>query len=176
MRWAIALRDWLPLVLQSVEPFMSEDDIDKGSRWFNEISRELDASDFGIVCVTRENLDAPWINFEAGALSKSVVDAHVIPLVQSLSPGELPAPLGQFNAATTSADDVFRVLRSINGATQKPISDTRLRTTFDRFWSELEGAFEKAKQVGEHPVAEPVRSMEEMLEEICLRSDHSLGG
>jgi hypothetical protein len=66
---ASALRDWLPLVINSVEPFMSSRDISAGARWQVEIARQLDTTDFGIVCVTRENQASKWLNFEAGALA-----------------------------------------------------------------------------------------------------------
>jgi hypothetical protein len=52
---AVALRDWLPSVLQSVEPYISSEDIDKGARWSTDISQELEDSSFGIICVTPEN-------------------------------------------------------------------------------------------------------------------------
>lgn len=71
-RWvADALRDWLPAVLQSVKPWMSAD-IKKGTRGQTTISDKLDKVKVGIVCLTPENLQEPWILFEAGALSKAV--------------------------------------------------------------------------------------------------------
>jgi len=50
---ALALREWLPLVMNSVEPFVSAKDIYAGTRWQLEISAQLEATNFGIVCVTR---------------------------------------------------------------------------------------------------------------------------
>ena len=67
---AVALRDWLPSVIQLLEPYVSSEDIDKGARWSTDIAAELAGSDWGILCVTKENVQAPWLNFEAGALSK----------------------------------------------------------------------------------------------------------
>lgn len=34
---AKSLREWLPKVIQSLEPWISASDIDKGSRWLKEI-------------------------------------------------------------------------------------------------------------------------------------------
>ena len=72
LEMAFALRDWLKNVIQVTKPFVSEKDICMGSRWFNDISNELDDTHFGIVCVTPGNKEEPWLNFESGALGKSV--------------------------------------------------------------------------------------------------------
>jgi hypothetical protein len=68
---AEALKDWLPRVIQSLRPYVSSEDIDKGTRWSNDISSELASSQIGIVCVTQNSLNAVWTHFEAGALYKS---------------------------------------------------------------------------------------------------------
>jgi hypothetical protein len=52
---AEALWDWLPLVLQIVEPWMSAEDVEKGSPWESEIMGKLDEANVGIVCLTPEN-------------------------------------------------------------------------------------------------------------------------
>jgi hypothetical protein len=77
------LREWLPLVINEIEPFMSSEDIDKGTRGLNIIASELQDSDHGVVVVTEENFERPWINFEAGALSKVVEGSRVTPLLRS---------------------------------------------------------------------------------------------
>src|ERR1700743_130514 len=81
---ADVLRNWLPLVLHYVEPWMSDVDIDAGDRWADAVAKELEASNFGIICVTRENISSPWILFEAGALAKSLKGSRVIPLLFAL--------------------------------------------------------------------------------------------
>ena len=69
---AKAFRDWLPLVLHYAEPWVSDADIEAGERWAQSVAGELAASTFGVVCVTSENVNSPWVLFEAGALAKSL--------------------------------------------------------------------------------------------------------
>lgn len=66
---ADAVRQWLPGVLQFVKPYFTPSDIEKGAKWASNIAGELESSDIGIICLTKENLDKPWILFESGALS-----------------------------------------------------------------------------------------------------------
>lgn len=95
---AEALRDWLPYVIQEVEPFMSSEDIVAGARWQDELATQLDESRFGILCVTQDNQSAPWLNFEAGAIAKQLGLNRVVPLAIDLRLAELRPPLGQFQA------------------------------------------------------------------------------
>jgi hypothetical protein len=68
---ARALREWLPLVIHYVDPWMSDRDLSGGERWGVEVSRRLENSDFGVIVLTGDSINAPWILFEAGALSKA---------------------------------------------------------------------------------------------------------
>jgi hypothetical protein len=53
----------------------------------------LEESNFGIVCLTARNLESRWLNFEAGALSKAVTQARVVPLLYGLTNNDLGLPL-----------------------------------------------------------------------------------
>ena len=50
------------------------------------------------MCVTRENYLTPWINFEAGALSKAFGHARVVPRLLDMPISDLTGPLVQFQA------------------------------------------------------------------------------
>ena len=45
-RIALAFRDWLPCVLQTVDPYVSSEDIEKGRRWSADIAKELGRTGF----------------------------------------------------------------------------------------------------------------------------------
>jgi hypothetical protein len=140
------LRDWLPHVIQSIQPYVSSEDIDKGTRWNTEISKELDTAFFGILCVTRDNINSPWLNFEAGALSRSLKSKsvnRVCPFLFGISPDDLKGPLQQFQAARYDKDDIKRLIFSLNAASGKArIKEDRLDDVFNVWWPKLYEQFE----------------------------------
>lgn len=62
-----------------LECFVSEMDISSGDDWWNKIKTELNNCKLGIICITKENVKAPWIFFESGAMVAR--DLKVIPLL-----------------------------------------------------------------------------------------------
>jgi EAL domain-containing protein (putative c-di-GMP-specific phosphodiesterase class I) len=136
---AEALRLWLPRVIQAVKPWMSDLDIPAGARWQTDIAHELDAADFGIICVTPENMDKPWLMFEAGALSKSMKASRVCPVVYSMDVATLHGPIAQFQANTLDESGIFQVLKAINAAmAEKGLAVDHLKEQFDMLWGRFE--------------------------------------
>jgi hypothetical protein len=139
---AEALRDWLPSVLQYAEPYVSSQDINKGARWSVEIGRELDATDFGIICVTPSNLEKPWLNFEAGALAKSFEEGHISPLLFGVEHLLGGGPLSQFQATAYTRGEIHALARSINAYATVPLSDQLLDRVFGQMWPSLQEALD----------------------------------
>ena len=141
---AEALRDWLPSVIQSVDPFMSASDIDKGSRWSNDLARHLEDAQFGLICLTQENLKAPWLLFEAGALSKSIENSRVVPFLYEVSSAQLEGPLAQFQASGADKNSTLELVKLINEQSEGDgLDPARLENTFETWWPQLEKALEK---------------------------------
>ncbi|MBY3003945.1 toll/interleukin-1 receptor domain-containing protein [Rhizobium leguminosarum] len=136
---AEVLYQWLPVVLQNIKPFISSEDLRKGGRWVAELSTELEQTNFGIVCLTPSNLLAPWVLFEAGALSKFVRDSQVAPFLVGVKPSELPTPLTQFNAVLVDRNDFKRLIKTINESDQESAVsvDTAFRSV-DACWPQIE--------------------------------------
>ena len=142
---AEALREWLPNVIQAVRPWMSGSDIEKGQRWSFDVAEQLAKSKVGIICLTPENLAAPWILFEAGALSKTLDMTYVCPYLHELDPKEIEGPLSQFQA-TKGADkeDMRKLIQTINRALgDLALTESRLDEIFDRWWPDLKRKLKK---------------------------------
>lgn len=134
---AEALREWLPLVLHYAQPWLSKSDIEAGERWSVEVAKELEESNFGIICVTKENLASPWILFESGALAKSMKDGRVIPLLLDLDFKEISGPLAQFQAKKADQAGIRELVISLNKSAQVPDPDDRLAKIFDPLFADL---------------------------------------
>lgn len=138
-RVAVVLRDWLPSVIQSISPYVSSEDIDKGARWSTDIAAELQESTYGILCLTKANVLAPWINFEAGALGKSIDKARVSPFLFRLKRSEVEGPVLQFQSTVFEKQDVLKLLRSMNDACgSEGLEAVRLERAFEVWWPQLE--------------------------------------
>lgn len=140
---ATELYEWLPMVVQSVQPYMSSESIDKGTRWASSIADELEGTSVGIVVLTKENRVAPWINFEAGALAKVVGDTRLAPLIFGLKPSEVGTPLSQFQVTQFDKSDILRLLKSINScAGDESLPEPRLEKMHDALWEQLHSKVE----------------------------------
>lgn len=136
--------------------------------WFNEISDQLANTSVGIVCLTADNKDKPWILFESGALAKGLSINKVCTLLIDLKPSDLDAPLSQFNHTTPDQESMKSLLISINKELgDNALDDRILDQVFDTYWPNFEEQFAQIEQ--EKPTKStdrPVRSSEDLLEEI----------
>jgi len=166
-RAADALREWLGTVLQNARPWMSETDIEKGSRGLEEIARALEGMKVGIICLTPENLSADWILYEAGALSKTL-DAKTrvcTYLLAGLESGNLKPPLALFQGTKADKADTRKLIHTINKHLDAtPVQESRLDTLFDKMWPDLEQKLTALPEPSKAPP--PLRSNQEMVAEI----------
>lgn len=135
---AAALRDWLPLVIQALDPWFSPEDIDKGARWLADLNSQLQQRSVALICLTPENLTAPWLLFEAGALSKAIDSSCVSPVLLGVEPVDLEGPLAQFQATALNQTDIRRLLATLNRRLEKPLDERQIDTAFALLWPQLE--------------------------------------
>lgn len=134
---AEVLKKWIPCIIQSVEVFFSPEDIEKGDNWDKTISNELSKCNYGIICLTSDNTTAPWINFEAGAIAKSL-DSKITALMVNIKPSDIKGPLSRYQATKFEKNDFFQLITAINKALETPLDSEILRNTFDTMWIALE--------------------------------------
>lgn len=166
-RLAEIIRNWIPCVIQVAKPYFSPDDVEKGARWYPEIVKELEESKVGIICLTRENLEAPWILFETGALAKTIEKSRVIPMLFGLSTADIKGPLSHFQGAVFGKEEINKVVRTINSALgEKALESGVIESVFEKWWPDLESKVAEVMKEDKDEDRGELRNDREILEEI----------
>jgi TIR domain-containing protein len=163
------LEDTFP---EAVDVFIS-DLIDAGETWARRLESELEQSQFGVLCLTQDNFQAPWLLFEAGAIAKKFGSAPVVRVVPYLI-DDLPAaadrsPLAQFQHVPASRDGTLRLVRSINAVRENAQVNQKLERVFDKWWPDFEQTLKALPSpAGKQP---ETRSDREILETVLQKID-----
>jgi TIR domain. len=112
-RVAVLLKEFIPKVIQKTDCFISTD-TQAGTPWVETIFKELQSRNIGLVCVTRDNLKSPWLNFEAGALAKNVGVTRMCPILVDLTTSDVPPPLSSFQMKSLKKEDIFSICEMVN--------------------------------------------------------------
>ena len=166
---ALAFKNWLPIVIHEISEediFMSSENIDKGSRWNAEIANKLENSNFGIICVTAENTQAPWLQFESGALSKKET-SRVCSFLFDLNEIDSKNPLFQFQSTKYEKNDILKLVKSLRDVFSPKLTDTTLQGTFEGCYAKLKKELDKINKEGKTTKApyEELKKVKSKIEE-----------
>jgi hypothetical protein len=158
---------WLPGILQAVQPFLSPDEVAKGVRWADEAGCELEGSAVGLLFLTPDNLQAPWVMFEAGAMSRDLEACRIFPLLFEVQDADIRGPLTQFRGRRFNKTEIWKLLVQLNGALESGQLDvTVLETAFELWWPQLDRQVAYALSVPAVGSVGELRSDREILEEL----------
>jgi len=136
---------WIKCVLQASDPWISTKHIDRGALWFSEINEKLRDVSVGIVCLTQENKDKPWILFETGALAKGLTGNRVCTFLVDLEPGDLTDPLAQFNHTKPDKLGMWELVKTLNSCMlERSLDEIVLQRAFEVYWPSFEHDFAEA--------------------------------
>lgn len=146
------LKEWLNenvFADEELEIFLSEDDIDVGEDWHAIIKQELINADCAIVIITKDNIDAPWLNFEAGSIAVSKEDRRAIPFLVNLRANELRTPLSHYQAVSHTKSNLKKLILDLkalgNFSTPSHIDDLigKFHSKFQKDYKRILSKFEK---------------------------------
>lgn len=142
---ALALKEWLRLVVPSSRPWCSKSDIAAGSGWDAELQKSLDESIFGVLCVTIDNYESPWLNYECGHLASKFGRAACPLLLDATTADLQPTPLSRQQAkAVRDKNEMFQVVQGINKALgNRGTPADVLEKLFSDRWGELQEALDR---------------------------------
>lgn len=133
-----------------------------------EIHQQLKETSVGILCLTRENLDARWILFEAGGMAKGMTQNRVCTFLVDVSDTDVKPPLSMFNSTKPNKEDVFKLVQNINRwlDEKKALPEPILKKVFEQNWPEFERDFKLALETHKSKGKPVKRSQEEIIAEI----------
>ncbi|MGE7753275.1 hypothetical protein [Lysinibacillus fusiformis] len=161
------LDEWLQCVIQAINPWRSDRDIDRGSLWFTQITNQLEETSIGIVCITQENKNNPWILFESGAIAKGLSTSRVCTFLIDLEPSDIKDPLAQFNHTKPTYDGVKSLVRTLNSVLEdKSLPEKILDQAFETYWPQFEEKFRRVLDGTTQLEEVESRSEEDILSEL----------
>lgn len=128
---------------------MSSQDISVGSDWYIDIKEHLNDATVGIIFLTPENINSPWLNFESGALSVSLNESKkVIPLIfgeETIETVLSSSPLKHFQSVLYPTKEGFHdLLMGLNDMLPRSINQEVFEKTFELWWPDLEEKLNRA--------------------------------
>lgn len=126
-----------------IELFVSSDRtaIPVGSKWLEEVTKNLQAADLHMILCSSESIARPWINFEAGAAHLRGVP--IVPLCYyGLTPAQLPVPISESQGVEICKPDgldaLYKMLADALGSTKPKVNIQALARQLQDVEAQLE--------------------------------------
>lgn len=115
---ANAMKAWLEERFSGAVRARVSTDIEKGAVWRDELERDLQDAQVGLLCITPEALSSSWVHYEAGVMArmftrKGAPAGRLYTFLLGTSELELNGPLSAFQS--TNGEDERDTLRLIRG-------------------------------------------------------------
>jgi hypothetical protein len=160
------LSEWMAAVLQHVEPWIAVEDISKGAHWPTKLAESLSDTDCGIIVLCPDNLNSPWLMYEAGVIAARTKMERVAGLLIDVAPSAVTPPLGLFQLTRFDRDDVRKLIHRLNEWTNSPRTAETIDRVFNALWPEFETKVRQCIASGSTASPTPRRDHNAMIEEI----------
>ena len=157
---------WLPSVLPGIRPWISDQDIAKGKKWFPELMGQLSRTRISITFITPQNVRSPWIYFEVGMIAAKMDDGIVCPYLTGVEHSHVKdTPLGQYQWTEADKGDTWKLIWSINHQLgDKVHNDQLLEGNFSTHWPKLKRQIDRVLEALP-PLKEDVVEVEPPIEQ-----------
>lgn len=182
---ALLLRKYLPIMLQQVRPFMSKHDIESGSRWAQRIQQELEETSYGLLVLTPSNVNAKWVLFEAGAISKIKNSITACLLCRGLTDTQVSWPLAQFQMQRFEEESFAQLIRDMNNKIDQPLGEESMAVVIAKWWPDIRSEYDAilqgiTEESGDHALDEKefqeevLRTLRALLKQTPSRSSRMI--
>lgn len=144
---AMVTKDFLEGMFRgTITVWMSSESIAYGSMSMLDINKALKDSEKCITFITEENVNSPWIMYEAGAIagknyleSESDIGDAVVPIIFDNidSKNFVSHPLNQFQRLSFCKESMYKLIKQLNVKTNAFSDDKTLEKQFNLNWNSL---------------------------------------
>lgn len=153
-RTAQLLKWFIDITFGDDTAFVSSQDIRSGEMWFDVVRTALAGARFAILCLTKDNLSAPWLHFESGAISaaslaaadKSFKKPRVCSICVDFNDMSLVRPpLSFFQNRLMNKSEIFDLMTDINLALPTRRSEKNLEHLLNTHWESVDKGVREAQ-------------------------------
>lgn len=140
----------------TLKSYMSAVDAPLGKRGVEDLSRQLSECNYGVCLVNKENVRAPWIHYEAGAIAKESPISRLIVLLLDNDPGCIKGtPLQDFKYCFLTYDGILEIVETMIDicglSREKKIFIDRLNDKWSEFETNCETIISEIQIKGNNP-------------------------
>lgn len=138
---AVALKEFIQEVFgerQNLQVFVSSQDIYAGERWFDKIADEISKARVAIICLTKENENSKWLNFESGAIAFNKENAIICPFLADIDKLENENPLNNYQITLNKMDHIIKLVEAINREGKFRLEKNQLTTLVKKPFASLQ--------------------------------------
>lgn len=136
LAYAEEIKKLIENCIQSAKVFCSSEDIQNGENWANTLFDALRGAKFGIICLTKENMNSSWINFEAGAIVSKLENKMTAMLID-IGVDEITSPLSLYQASKIEKNSLLQLILAINKTLDTKIDEERIKKSFNHFYNDF---------------------------------------
>ena len=144
-RTADALVEFLPKILPTISFVLADTDIAIGERWQQSLERQTDGLNFAILCVSHDNVEKPWLMYEAGQLSRKT--PRLVPYLLNVDPADLKGPLAHLSAVLADKGGTRHLLSIMNDESEEVLPNDVLNRDFESYWPEIKSCLDSARKL-----------------------------
>lgn len=135
---------FLEQLLPDVTFFRSASDIALGSHWLQQVEQVYSGADVALVCITRDNIEKPWLLYEIGALSANNV--RIIPFLLDIRPSDLSGPIALYQAVSADKIGVWKLIQFLHSLLDNATGSTEKNHVFENIWPAFLASLEAIRE------------------------------
>ncbi len=141
-------KEWLNDIFPDIEIFVSNDDLRYGRSWEDGLRKELNKTNYGIICLTKTNLNSNWILFESGGILKGKPKSIIWTLLYNVDEQDIKRPLGMFQHCKINKKGILKLIKEINQEVgENNFDEKKLEyEIFDKRWPYIQKEINKLKK------------------------------